>query len=110
MGVAAFPLHIATNGIRNRRADRFAGEMFFQGSLEIVRLRALRLARVVDRASGVNEPPGAIENIKVRSAKRAIGARDVLGSVVKVNPGEFLFAHPLHHVREIILRVGVRAV
>ena len=84
--------------------------MLFQGPREIVRLRAFRLARVVDGASGVNEPALAIENIKVRGAKRTKRARDVLGGVVKVNPREFLFAHPLHHVREIILGVSVRAV
>jgi hypothetical protein len=110
MRIAAFPLHVAANGIRDRRADRFAGEMLFQRALEIVRFRAVWLARVIDSASGVDEPPVAIENKKVRGAERAVRARDVLGGVVKIKPREFLCAHPLHHVREIILGVGVRAV
>jgi hypothetical protein len=37
MGGAAFPFHVATDGIGHRCAHQFAGEIFFQRSLGLPR-------------------------------------------------------------------------
>ncbi len=84
MRIATFPFYVAADWVGHRDADPPAGEMFFQGAIEIVGGCALGLARVVYSAAGVDEFSFAIENAKMRRSPHPISFRDLLGGVMKV--------------------------
>src|SRR5207245_1731255 len=57
VGILAFPLDIAADGIGHRRAHRLPGQVFLQGSLEIIDRHLGPVARIVHSSSGVDELP-----------------------------------------------------
>ena len=110
VGILADPLDVAADGIGQRRADGFAGQMLSQRVRQIVDRHFVRLARIVDAAAGVDELAVLVKDIKVGRAQRAIGAGHVLRLVVQVAPWALVFLHARYQVLEIVLGTGVLAV
>ena len=84
--------------------------MLPQGVLEVVDRHLGGIARAIDAPPGVDQFTVSIEHVKMRRPERAIGQRHLLRGVVQIQPGELLLFHPLDHVIEAILGVGVWAV
>lgn len=98
MRIFPFPFDIAADGIGEGNGDGFAGEEFSNGAVEVVSFDFFWEAGIVNAATGVNEFARFVEEEEVGSAESTIGAGDVLCLIPKVDPGEMVFAHSLHHV------------
>ena len=84
MGIPAIPFHIATDRVRDGSANGLASEMLLKRALEIGRLRLLGLAGTIHRAARVDEPPVAVEDIKMRGAQGPVSTRNLLRFVVQI--------------------------
>ena len=66
MGILAVPFDIATDGIRHQHAGGRILQVLNDGPFQVVDSDLLRLARLIDCPTRVDQPASRIENVKVR--------------------------------------------